>query len=119
MWPAFTTSISPWRDGGGERSRSRSGGGLFAFGPVMLVHACGQFVEWHAGHGHGPEGGAEAGGHDGRSQAFAGHVGNGNEQAAVRLLDDIEVIAAHLIAVTDLKLRVALDRGQRLRKSER
>ena len=54
--------------------------------------------EGQAGDGHGAERGAEAGGHHGRSEAFAGDVRDGDQEAAVGLLDDVEIVAANLVA---------------------
>ena len=65
---------------------------------MVLVHARGQLVEGRPGDGHGAESGAEAGGHHGGGQAFAGNVGDRDQQAAVGLLDDVEIVAADLVA---------------------
>ena len=90
---------------------------LLALGPVVLVHARGQFVERRPGDGHAAKCRAEAGGHDGRGQPLAGHVGHGNQQAAVGLLDNIEIVAAHFVAGVGAEGdRIAGDLGQRLRK---
>ena len=91
--------------------------GLFALAPVVLVHAGCQFVEGRAGDGHGAERRAEAGGHHCRGQAFAGNVGDGDQEAAIGLLHDVEVVAANLIAGDGAEgQRVAGDVGQFLRQ---
>ena len=91
--------------------------GLFAFAPVVLVHARGQLVEGQTGDRHGAECRAEAGGHHGRGEALAGHIGHSDQQAAVGLLDDVEIVAADLVAGDGSeRQRVASDVGQRLRQ---
>ena len=72
--------------------------GLFALGPMVLVHARGEFVEGHPGDGHGAKGGTEAAGPDGGGEAFAGDVGYGDEKAAVGLRNEVEVVAANFVA---------------------
>ena len=69
------------------------------------------------GDGHGAESRAEAGGHHGRGQAFAGNVGDRDQEASVGLLNDIEVVAANLVTGDGAEgHRVAGDVGQLLRQ---
>jgi hypothetical protein len=90
---------------------------FFALGPVVLVHPRRQLVQRHSRHRHRPEGRAEAGGHDGRSQPLARYVCHRHQQAAVRLLHNIQVIAAQLIAGNGAEAhRVSRDRRQPLRQ---
>ncbi len=67
--------------------------------------------------GHSPERGAEAHGPDGGGKTFSGHIGHGNEEAAVGQGDQVEVVTADFVAGDRAKShRVAGDGGQGLRK---
>ena len=60
---------------------------------------------------------AESCGHDGRGQSLARHIGNNHQQAAVGLLHNVEIIAAHLVAGIGAEGdRVAGNLRQRLRQ---
>ena len=91
--------------------------GLFALTPVVLVHAGCKLIERRPGDGHGAKGRAEAGGHHGGGESFASHVGYSDQQAAVGLLDDVEVVAAHLVTGDGAEGQgIAADVGQILRQ---
>ncbi len=66
--------------------------------PVVLVGLACECFKGNAARGHGAKGRAKAGGHERGGQTFAGDIGDGEQDISVGMGEDIDIVAANLVA---------------------